>query len=63
MSPQINSSNVFKIGLAFYLDFAGERVKRRFFIANVSAGNITLCREQLVARELRVARAWPPYSE
>jgi hypothetical protein len=33
---------------AVYLHFARERVKRRFPISNVSAGNTTLCREQHV---------------
>jgi len=40
----INSNNY----SAVYLRFARERVKRRFPISNVSAGNITLCREQHV---------------
>jgi len=40
----INFNNCFVV----YLRFARERVKRRFPISNVSAGNITLCREQHV---------------
>lgn len=51
-----NRSQVFKITSGFYLGFAREGVKRRFLILNVSASNITMCREQYVARELRVER-------
>ena len=40
----INSNNC----SAVYLRFARERVKRRFPISNVYAGNITLCRQQHV---------------
>ena len=41
-----------------YLGFARKRVKRLYLFSNVSACNITLCREQHVAREIRVDRAW-----
>jgi hypothetical protein len=58
MSAQINSWTFFKTASAFYLSFAKERVKIRFLISKVFAGNITLCREQHVARELRVAAYW-----
>jgi hypothetical protein len=40
LHPQINSTEVFKISSTFYLAFARERVKRRFLISNVSAGNM-----------------------
>ena len=35
-----------------------EMVKRRFLISNVSAGNVTMCREQQFDREPRVDQAW-----
>jgi hypothetical protein len=33
-------------------------VKRRFLISNVSAGNVTMCREQKLDREPRYDQAW-----
>ena len=42
------------IASAFYDSFAGETVKRRFPISDVSLGNITLCRQHHGARELQV---------
>jgi hypothetical protein len=45
---------LFEIPSALYLGFARERVKRRFVISDVSTSNVTLYREQHVARELRV---------
>ena len=44
----------FKIASSFYLVFAKGRTRRVFLILNLSVGNITLCREQHVAGELRV---------
>ena len=41
---------------AFCFAFGKNIVKRSFLTSKVSAGNITLCREQCVARELRVER-------
>jgi hypothetical protein len=52
-----NSSYVFKIASAFLLSFARERVKMRFLVSNVSA-DITLCRVQHIASELRVVQVW-----
>jgi hypothetical protein len=40
-----------------YHPVASERVTRRYLIPNVSLGNITLCRDQHVSRELQVGRA------
>ena len=51
-----NSSCVFKMASAFYLGFAREWVRRHFLISKVSAGNMTLCRGQHVAREIRDER-------
>ena len=39
-----------------YFGCAMEMVKRRILISNVSAGNITQCREQHVAQELQIER-------
>jgi hypothetical protein len=49
-------SQVCKTAWPFYLGFTTVRFKRRLLIANVSAGNITLCRGQYVDRKLRVNR-------
>jgi hypothetical protein len=57
MSPEINGSQIFKIACTFYLGFAGESVKRRFLISNVTSGNRTLCRGQCVDPEVRVEGA------
>jgi hypothetical protein len=51
MSPQMSNVYVFNIASAF----SGFKV--RFLISSYCAGNVTLCREQHVARELRVERA------
>jgi hypothetical protein len=49
----INSSKFKKkTALVFYLSFAKGRVKRGFLISNISAGNITLCREPDFAHKL-----------
>jgi hypothetical protein len=48
----ISMKNCFVI----YFGCAREMVKRRFLISNVSAGNITHCREQHVAQELQIER-------
>jgi hypothetical protein len=47
-----------RIASAFYCTIARERVKRRFLISYVSAGNITLCLGQHVAYKLQVERAY-----
>lgn len=52
----IHSSKVVKIFSALYPGFATEKVKRPFLTSKVSACNLTLCREQQVARELRVGQ-------
>jgi hypothetical protein len=57
MSPNLNSSEVFDIVSAFYPGFSRENLKIIFLISNVSAGHITLCRKQHVARELGVKLA------
>jgi len=44
VSPQINSSLVFKIALAFYPGFVRGRVNRSFLISYVTAGNIRVKR-------------------
>jgi hypothetical protein len=44
----------FKIASSFYLVFAKGRTRRGFLILNLPVGNITLCREQHLAGELRV---------
>jgi len=49
---------VFKTSLAVYLGFAREGVERRFLISDIATSNLTLLREQHVARELRVERVW-----
>ena len=40
--------------LAFCLGFAREMAKIRFLVSNIGAGDISLCRVQLVAHYLRV---------
>jgi hypothetical protein len=57
MSPQINSSLVFKIASPFYFGLAKGRAKIFFLLWNVSAGKITLYRWQHFASEVRVE--WP----
>jgi hypothetical protein len=49
MSPQINTSYVFQTASAYYLHFAGKRVKRCFLVTDVSMGKITLSCRQHVA--------------
>jgi len=45
--------------LAFCLGFVGEIAKIRFlFFSNINAGDMTLCRVQLVAHRLRVEVAF-----
>ena len=44
--------------LAFCLGFAWEMAKIRFLVSNISAGDVTLCHVQLVARHLRVEVAF-----
>jgi hypothetical protein len=53
--PQINSL-FFKAASALYLDFAKEKVKTGCLVSNFFAGNLTPCREQHFARELRAER-------
>lgn len=48
MTSQTKRSQVFQISLTFCLGCAGERIKRRFLISNVSTDNIKLCHRQLV---------------
>jgi hypothetical protein len=40
--------------LAFCLGFAGEMDKIHFLVSNISAGDVNLCRVQIVAHDLRV---------
>jgi hypothetical protein len=44
--------------LALCLGFAGEMAKIRFLVSNISAGDVYLCRVQLVARDLRAEVAF-----
>jgi hypothetical protein len=44
------------LSCVFYLGFARVRVKRLFFISNISAGKV-MCHGKNVARELRVGLA------
>jgi hypothetical protein len=48
------SAKYFKIVSALYRGHESEMVKRELLISNVCAGNLTLCRSQHSARELRV---------
>jgi hypothetical protein len=59
MSPWINIPQVFKIASACYLYFVREKVKRLFPITKVSADNITVRREQHVARNYGLSRPGP----
>lgn len=43
--------------MTLYLGFVRRRVKKRFLVSNISAGNTTLCREHHVTRQLRLGRA------
>lgn len=47
---------MFQLALVLYLEFVMESVIRGFLISNISAGNITLCLAQHLARELRFER-------
>ena len=43
MSPEINSSSVFKIASVFYPSFAMEKIRRRLVTWKVTAANIAYC--------------------
>jgi hypothetical protein len=59
MYVSMNKQLVFRAASASGFVFAAQRVKRRFFTSKVSAGKVTLRREQFVACEVRVELAWP----
>ena len=52
------STELVSFPLAFCFGFAGEMAKIRFHFSNIGAGDITLCRAQLVAHHLRVEVAF-----
>jgi hypothetical protein len=58
MYASINGTHYeFKTALTFSFGVTRERVKRPVLVSGISSSNITLCRWQQVARELRVELA------
>ena len=59
MYVSMNKQQVFRVASASCFACAMQRVKIRFVTSKVSAGKVTMWREQCVTCEARVERAWP----